>query len=64
MVCGVSLSCCVSRSSVVWILERRSIAGDVIGFVLSVDGGAGIYISGDTVWFSGVTGVAEHFNIR
>jgi L-ascorbate metabolism protein UlaG (beta-lactamase superfamily) len=38
--------------------------GDVIGFVLSVDGGAGIYISGDTVWFSGVAEVADRFNIR
>jgi L-ascorbate metabolism protein UlaG (beta-lactamase superfamily) len=38
--------------------------GDVIGFVLSIDGGSGVYISGDTVWFSGVAEVAKRFKVR
>ncbi len=38
--------------------------GDVIGFVLSVDGAPGVYISGDTVWFSSVAEIAERFEIR
>ncbi|MGJ5176050.1 MBL fold metallo-hydrolase [Bradyrhizobium oligotrophicum] len=38
------------------------LAGDVIGFVLQPDGGAPIYISGDTVFYDGVAEVARRFN--
>jgi L-ascorbate metabolism protein UlaG (beta-lactamase superfamily) len=35
------------------------LAGDVIGFVLSLAGGRPIYITGDTVWYDGVAEVAR-----
>ncbi len=35
------------------------LAGDVIGFVLSLAGGRPIYITGDTVWYEGVAEVAR-----
>ncbi|HML08194.1 MAG TPA: MBL fold metallo-hydrolase [Xanthobacteraceae bacterium] len=38
------------------------LAGDVIGFVLSIGGGTRpIYITGDTVWYDGVAEVARRF---
>ena len=37
------------------------LAGDVIGFVLSLAGGRPIYITGDTVWYDGVAEVARRF---
>jgi L-ascorbate metabolism protein UlaG (beta-lactamase superfamily) len=36
-------------------------SGDVIGFVLSTEGEAPIYITGDTVWYDGVAEVARRF---
>src|SRR5919202_6393648 len=41
------------------------ISGDVLGFVLTPEGGSGrsVYISGDTVWFDGVAEVARRFDI-
>jgi L-ascorbate metabolism protein UlaG (beta-lactamase superfamily) len=38
--------------------------GEVIGFILSIDGGACIYVSGDTVWYSGVAEIAHRFNVK
>jgi L-ascorbate metabolism protein UlaG (beta-lactamase superfamily) len=38
----------------------RSFVGDVVGFVLEHAGGA-LYVTGDTVMFSGVRAVAERF---
>ena len=41
------------------------IAGDVIGFLISVEGdGDAVYISGDTVWYRGVAEVAARFRPR
>ena len=37
------------------------LAGDVIGFVLSLAAGRPIYITGDTVWYEGVAEVARRF---
>ena len=37
------------------------LAGDVIGFVLSLAGARPIYITGDTVWYEGVAEVARRF---
>ncbi len=37
------------------------LAGDVIGFALSLAGGRPIYITGDTVWYEGVAEVARRF---
>ena len=37
------------------------LAGDVIGFVLSLAGSRPIYITGDTVWYEGVGEVARRF---
>jgi L-ascorbate metabolism protein UlaG (beta-lactamase superfamily) len=37
------------------------LAGDVIGFVLSPDNGAPVYVSGDTVYYDGVAEVARRF---
>lgn len=37
------------------------LAGEVIGFVLSLAGGRPIYITGDTVWYEGVAEVARRF---
>ena len=37
------------------------LAGDVIGFVLSLAGARPIYITGDTVWYEGVGEVARRF---
>jgi L-ascorbate metabolism protein UlaG (beta-lactamase superfamily) len=38
-------------------------SGDVIGFVVQADDGAGpIYITGDTVWYDGVAEVARRFS--
>lgn len=39
------------------------ISGDVIGFVLTPDGGRAIYVSGDTVWYEGVAEVAQRFDV-
>jgi L-ascorbate metabolism protein UlaG (beta-lactamase superfamily) len=39
------------------------IIGDVIGFVLSVDGSPDIYITGDTVWYEGLEPVAQRFDV-
>ena len=41
------------------------ISGDVIGFVVTPEGGNGrsVYVSGDTVWFEGVAEVARRFDI-
>jgi L-ascorbate metabolism protein UlaG (beta-lactamase superfamily) len=39
-------------------------SGDVIGFVLSVDDHAGVYVTGDTVWYDGVAEVARRFSPR
>jgi L-ascorbate metabolism protein UlaG (beta-lactamase superfamily) len=39
------------------------IAGDVIGFILSMDDGPAIYVSGDTVWFAGVAEVSQRFRV-
>lgn len=39
----------------------ESLAGDVIGFVLSAKDHRPIYISGDTVWYDGVAEVARRF---
>jgi L-ascorbate metabolism protein UlaG (beta-lactamase superfamily) len=38
------------------------LAGDVIGFVLSPPVGRPIYITGDTVWYEGVSDVARRFD--
>jgi L-ascorbate metabolism protein UlaG (beta-lactamase superfamily) len=40
------------------------LSGDVIGFVLSPNGSAPIYISGDTVYYDGVAEVARRFKAR
>jgi L-ascorbate metabolism protein UlaG (beta-lactamase superfamily) len=40
------------------------LSGDVIGFVLSPNGSAPIYISGDTVYYDGVAEVAQRFKAR
>ncbi|QPC95265.1 MBL fold metallo-hydrolase [Mesorhizobium sp. INR15] len=42
------------------------ISGDVVGFVISLDGddGPSVYVSGDTVWFDGVAEVARRFDIK
>lgn len=37
--------------------------GDVTGFVLSIDGGRGVYISGDTVWYPEIAEVSGRFDI-
>jgi len=42
-------------------IERFS--GDVIGFVLETDGFPTIYVTGDTVWYSGVAEVARRFKV-
>lgn len=39
------------------------VAGDVIGFVLTIDDGPAIYVSGDTVWYEGVAEVARRFDV-
>lgn len=41
----------------------EAITGEVTGFVLSIDGWAAVYVSGDTVWFEGTAEVAERFDI-
>lgn len=38
--------------------------GEVIGFVLSIDGGPCVYVSGDTVWYSEIAEIARRFDIR
>lgn len=38
-------------------------SGDVIGFVLSIDGAPSIYVTGDTVWYDGVAEVAQRFKV-
>ncbi len=40
------------------------ISGDVIGFMLAIDDGPAIYISGDTVWYEGVAEVARRFEVK
>jgi len=37
--------------------------GHVTGFVLSIDGSKDIYVSGDTVWFSGIAEIARRFDV-
>jgi L-ascorbate metabolism protein UlaG (beta-lactamase superfamily) len=37
------------------------LSGDVIGFVLRLDGSPPIYVTGDTVWYDGVAEVARRF---
>jgi L-ascorbate metabolism protein UlaG (beta-lactamase superfamily) len=39
------------------------ITGDVIGFILAIDDGPAIFISGDTVWFGGVAEVSRRFRV-
>jgi len=39
------------------------VTGHVTGFVLSIDGSKDIYISGDTVWFSGLGEIARRFDL-
>lgn len=39
------------------------VTGDVIGFVLSIAGSRAIYLSGDTVWYSGIAEVARRFDV-
>ncbi|MGD9808415.1 MAG: MBL fold metallo-hydrolase [Deferribacterales bacterium] len=41
----------------------EKIAGDVIGFVLQSDGEPTVYITGDTVYYKGVSDVADRFEI-
>jgi L-ascorbate metabolism protein UlaG (beta-lactamase superfamily) len=36
-------------------------SGDVVGFVIEVDGTRPIYVTGDTVWYDGVAEVARRF---
>ena len=38
------------------------LAGDVIGFVLSMAGARPVYVTGDTVWYDGVADVARRFH--
>jgi L-ascorbate metabolism protein UlaG (beta-lactamase superfamily) len=40
------------------------LSGQVIGFVLTIDGENAIYVSGDTVWYDGVAQVAARFDVR
>jgi L-ascorbate metabolism protein UlaG (beta-lactamase superfamily) len=42
------------------------LSGDVVGFVLTRGDAASpaVYISGDTVWYEGVAGVARRFDVR
>jgi L-ascorbate metabolism protein UlaG (beta-lactamase superfamily) len=40
------------------------ISGDVTGFVLQIDGGPAIYISGDTVWHAALAEVPRRFDVR
>ncbi len=40
------------------------LSGDVIGFVLTIEGGPALYISGDTVWYHGVAEVARRFDVK
>jgi L-ascorbate metabolism protein UlaG (beta-lactamase superfamily) len=43
----------------------EKIAGDVVGFVVSVDGGDDlVYVTGDTVWYAGTEEVARRFHPR
>ncbi|HVV93589.1 MAG TPA: MBL fold metallo-hydrolase [Hyphomicrobiales bacterium] len=37
------------------------IAGEVVGFVLSLEGARPVYLTGDTVWYDGVAEVARRF---
>jgi L-ascorbate metabolism protein UlaG (beta-lactamase superfamily) len=39
------------------------VAGDVTGFVLATGDSPGVYISGDTVWYHGISEVARRFDI-
>ena len=38
-------------------------AGDVVGFILTIDGAAPVYVTGDTVWFDGIAEVARKFKV-
>ena len=40
------------------------LSGDVIGFVLTVNDGPAIYVSGDTVWYEGIAEVARRFDVK
>jgi len=37
------------------------LSGDVIGFMVSLDNGVSLYVTGDTVWYDGVAEVARRF---
>ena len=39
------------------------ISGDVTGFVLQADGSPAIYVSGDTVWYSGLAEIPQRFPV-
>jgi hypothetical protein len=40
------------------------LSGDVVGFMIEVDGAGAIYVTGDTVWYDGVAEVARRFQPR
>jgi L-ascorbate metabolism protein UlaG (beta-lactamase superfamily) len=40
------------------------LAGDVIGFVLRLDGEDAVYVTGDTVWYEGTAEIARRFSPR
>ena len=40
------------------------ISGDVIGFVLRIESGPAIYVSGDTVWYEQVAEVGRRYDVR
>ena len=39
------------------------VTGHVTGFVLSIKGSRDVYVSGDTVWFSGLAAIARRFDV-
>jgi hypothetical protein len=41
----------------------EGLTGHVTGFVLSVEGAKDMYVSGDTVWFSGLAEIARRFDV-
>jgi L-ascorbate metabolism protein UlaG (beta-lactamase superfamily) len=38
------------------------VTGEVVGFVLSIEGNPDIYVTGDTVWYEGINEVAQRFD--
>ncbi len=40
----------------------KPVTGEVVGFVLSIEGNSDIYVTGDTVWYEGINEVAQRFN--